>query len=243
MRFLVYLLTLLISWFFLWDLFVHATETGTWGPIRETKSSRELRKPFHLVSSFYNDESIYRFVSRTTPLTSVYYIPKNLTSLSGAYINEAGRRSLIRSDAKEALDRMAEDFFITFSEKLVVISAYRSAAYQQRLWDLGRCTDSLCAPPGHSEHQLWLAVDFFDATTESEFYTNPRYVRYIAWLKRYAHLYGWTQSYQKWESIDEYEIEPWHWRYVGIDMATRLYNLGWTYTEYVRFQESLAKRY
>lgn len=65
------------------------------------------------------------------------------------------------------------------------------------MWDLGKCTDSLCAPPGHSEHQLGLAVDLFDATTEEEYYKNPKYVAYVGWLKRYAHLYGWTQSYQK----------------------------------------------
>jgi LAS superfamily LD-carboxypeptidase LdcB len=60
---------------------------------------------------------------------------------------------------------MAKAFELEFGEPLVVISGYRSAEYQQRLWNLGRCHDTLCAPPGYSEHQLGLAVDIFDAST------------------------------------------------------------------------------
>jgi D-alanyl-D-alanine carboxypeptidase len=146
---------------------------------------------------FYDDASLYRFVSRSTPLSSPSYAPENLVSVSGANIDEAGRRSLIRSDAKEALLELAKAYEKEFQTPLVVISAYRSAAYQKRLWDLGRCTDSLCAPPGYSEHQLGLAVDFFDASTLRDFESNKKYKSYIRWLQKNAHLYGWTQSYQK----------------------------------------------
>ena len=162
-----------------------------------------------------------------------------MASLSGTAINEAGRSSQLRRDARDALWILARSFEKKFGEPLVVVSGYRSAAYQQRLWDLGRCSDSLCAPPGYSEHQLGLAVDLFDASTAREFETNKRYKRYVTWLQANAHLYGWTQSYQKGEAIDGYEIEPWHWRYIGIEMATRLHNLGWTYTEYVAFNDTM----
>lgn len=191
---------------------------------------------------FYDDASLYRFVSRTTPLSSVYYIPENLVSVSGSYIDEAGRKSFIRSDAKDALLELAEWFYSEFGTSLVVVSAYRSAAYQKRLWDLGRCTDSLCAPPWHSEHQLGLAIDLFDASTSRDFEENKKYRSYIRWLQNNAHRYGWTQSYQKGEKIDEYEVEPWHWRYIWIPMATRLHALGWSYTEFVRFQEAIQGR-
>ncbi len=191
---------------------------------------------------FYDDESLYRFVSRSTPLSSSAYAPEDLVSVSGANIDEAGRHSLIRSDAKNALLELASAYEQEFHTPLVVVSAYRSAVYQKRLWDLGRCTDSLCAPPGYSEHQLGLAVDLFDASTLRDFESNKKYKSYIRWLQKNAHLYGWTQSYQKWEAVDEYEIEPWHWRYIGPDMAMRLHRLGWSYTEFVRFQESIQGR-
>lgn len=200
-----------------------------------------LRAPVRL-PVIYDDASMLRFVSRKNPLTDINYAPSDLVSISGALINEAGRRTVIRREARDALWEMALAFRTEFGVTLTVISGYRSAAYQQRLWDLGRCRDSLCAPPGYSEHQLGLAVDLFDATTEKEFQTNAKYRKYIAWLQSHAHLYGWTQSYQKWEDIDGYDIEPWHWRYVWVSLATRLHNLGWTYTEFVRFQEAISKR-
>ncbi len=200
-----------------------------------------LRAPIRL-PIFYDDTSIFRFVSRTTPLSEATYGPTDLMSISGSFINQAGRNSVLRKEARDALWEMAEGFRSQFDNPLTVVSGYRSAAYQQRLWDLGRCTDSLCAPPGYSEHQLGLAVDLFDASSEKEFVSNPVYRRYLNWLQSHAHQYGWTQSYQKWIEVDEYETEPWHYRYIGVTLATRLHNLGWTYTEFVRFQEAIQRR-
>jgi D-alanyl-D-alanine carboxypeptidase len=181
-------------------------------------------------------------VSRSTPLSDKNYAPLDLISISGSLINQAGRNSFLRKDARDALWMLASAFEKKFAIPLTVISGYRSSAYQQRLWDLGRCRDSLCAPPGYSEHQLGLAVDLFDATSENEFTSNPTYRKYIKWLRENAHLYGWTQSYQKWIEIDGYDIEPWHYRYLGTTLATRLHNLGWTYTEFVKFQEDIQRK-
>lgn len=200
-----------------------------------------LRIPVRL-PIFYSDSSMLRFVSRSVPLTMKTYTPWDLVSISGSVINQAGRNSVLRKDARDSLWVMANEFQKKFGVPLTVVSGYRSAAYQKRLWDLGRCTDSLCAPPGYSEHQLGLAVDLFDASTEEDFQSNPTYRRYISWLQTNAHLYGWTQSYQKWIQIDEYEVEPWHYRYIGTTLATRLHNLGWTFTEFVKFQEAIQKR-
>ena len=144
--------------------------------IYNTRSSYSLglRAPIRL-PIFYDDTSILRFVSRTTPLSNASYAPTDLMSISGVYINQAGRNSVLRKVARDTLSEMAEGFYSQFDMPLTVVSGYRSAAYQQRLWDLGRCTNSLCAPPGYSEHQLGLAVDLFDASSEKEFMNNPVY--------------------------------------------------------------------
>lgn len=212
-------------------------------PIKKKGEKREtIKKTRPIIQDWKTrlknkDTQIDTFVSKSISLSDKNYEPTDLVSVGGVNeIGEAGRVNKIRKVARESLWNMARDFHITFWEPLIVISAYRSAAYQKRMWDLGKCTDSLCAPPGHSEHQLWIAVDLFDATTEEEYYKNPKYVAYIKWLQRYAHLYGWTQSYQKWEDIDEYEIEPWHWRYVWVELATKLKKLDMTLTEYNRLQ-------
>ena len=146
---------------------------------------------------FYDDSSYLRFVSRTTPLSDKKYAPRDLVSISGSMINEAGRNSQLRKEARDALWNMGIYFQKEHGAPLTVISGYRSATYQQRLWDLGRCSNSLCAPPGYSEHQLGLAVDLFDVSNEKEFKSNPIYRKYLKWLENNAHHYGWMQSYQK----------------------------------------------
>lgn len=224
------------------------TKTGTISSYTG-KTLESWKKYTHIHKSydalpFYDDTSIYRFVSKDRPLTDKKYAPNDLEYISGTYIRTSGRSWLaLRREARDALWDMAQAFEQKFAVPLTVISTYRSAAYQQRMWDLGKCSDTLCAPAWYSEHQLGLAIDIFDATTADDYEKNFNYRRYIAWMKKNAHLYGWHQSYQKGEKIDAYEIEPWHWRYLWVDMATKLHNLGWTYTEYVKFQEVLAKRY
>ncbi len=232
---------------------ITTTHTGIIDEVLDmTGSQRKPIKKYNLPNihqrfdhlPFFEDSSIFRFVSRDTPLSILSYEPDDLVSISGSHIDTAGRSGLrLRREASESLSIMALDFEKRFGIPLTVISAYRSAAYQQRMWDLGKCSDTLCAPPGYSEHQLWLAIDIFDATTEDDYLKKKNYRKYIEWFKQNAKRYGWSQSYQKWEAIDNYQIEPWHWRYLWVDMATRLSNLGWTYTEYVRFQEVLRERY
>ncbi len=147
---------------------------------------------------FFEDSSIFRFVSRDLPLSVLQYEPDDLMNISGAHITTAGRAGLkLRREAAESLSYMALDFEKKFGIPLTVISAYRSAAYQQRMWDLGKCSKSLCAPPGSSEHQLGLAIDIFDATTEDDYLSNRNYRKYMDWFRLNAQRYGWTQSYQK----------------------------------------------
>lgn len=188
----------------------------------------------------WDDTSIFRFVTKSIPLTDRGYEPDDLVSISGASIDQAGRYSTLRREARDALMHMAKDFEKEFGNPLVVVSGYRSAKYQQRLWDLGRCTDTLCAPPGYSEHQLGLAVDIFDATNEDDYMANVHYRKYVTWVKSHAHLYGYTQSYQRWPSHDAYDIEPWHWRYIGVPLATKLHTLDMTYSEYIEFESMLS---
>lgn len=214
-----------------------------WNKILEREASfyLALKKPLRL-NLFSDDASLFRFVGKSRPLTSRTYKPENLLPIAWKHIDEAWRIGYLREDAKRALLLMAADFEKEFKKPLVVISGYRSAAYQQRMWDLGQCTSNLCAPPGYSEHQLGLAIDVFEASTESDILGNRQKKTYIDWIKKYGHLYGWHQSYQKGPAIDGYDIEPWHWRYIWKEMATRLKRLGWTFTEYVDFQESIQRR-
>lgn len=192
-------------------------------------------EPFSVLDELLGDEKNVRFVSKEFSLKEKSYAPKDLELLTWATIDTAWRVIYLRKEAWDALNMLSIAFEKEFKRPLVVVSGYRSAAYQQRLWDLGRCTDTLCAPPGYSEHQLWLAIDIFEATTEKDYLANRAFARYLSWLQEHAHEYGFHQSYQKWESVDAYEVEPWHWRYLGKGLATKLHQLDMTYTEYIEF--------
>lgn len=181
------------------------------------------------------DDSMTRFVSREVSLNDRTYRPDDLVSIASEYIDEKGRKSELRAEANDALQALAYSFYEHFGQKIIVVSAYRSAEYQTRLWDLGRCTETLCAPPWQSEHQLWLAIDIFETSTEADFFAREKYPEYFAWMQQNAHFYGFIQSYKNGVAIDGYEIEPWHWRYVGTDLALKLHSLDWNLTQYRSF--------
>ncbi len=79
------------------------------------------------------------------------------------------------------------------------------------------------ALPGTSEHQTGLAVDLCCEATNYEnnfdIIQTPEY----AWLLNNAHRYGWILRYPKHKTdITGYNFEPWHFRYVGVELATYL---------------------
>ena len=99
---------------------------------------------------------------------------------------------------------------------LLVSSAYRSYAYQEGVWDRGvaaegeAATARVIARPGHSQHQLGLAIDF--GSIDDSFAGTPA----SAWLLANARRFGFSQSYPKGlEEVTGYKWESWHYRYVG----------------------------
>ena len=111
--------------------------------------------------------------------------------------------------------------------ELVVKSAYRSFAEQMQLKGVYTVTygagtaNAFSADQGYSEHQLGTTVDLVTkgstgALTESFDKTDT-----FKWLLNNAYRYGFTLSYTK--NNDYYEYEPWHWRFVGVKLATDLH--------------------
>ncbi|MCH5273948.1 MAG: D-alanyl-D-alanine carboxypeptidase family protein [Lachnospiraceae bacterium] len=89
------------------------------------------------------------------------------------------------------------------------------------------------ALPGTSEHQTGLAVDLCCEATgyENNFsiLNTPEY----AWLLKNCYKYGWILRYPENKTdITGYGFEPWHFRYVGVELATYLTELGITLEEY-----------
>ena len=111
--------------------------------------------------------------------------------------------------------------------ELVIKSGYRSYETQKNTYnyyvsyDGVEKADTYSARPGHSEHQTGLAMDLnkinstFDNTSEAK------------WLSSNCYKYGFILRYPKGKTNETgYKYESWHFRYVGIDLATKLYNNG-----------------
>lgn len=180
------------------------------------------------------DSSILKFVTSDKSFNDKKYIPSNLVWISSDNVYDTKNwTQLLRKEAKDALQKMASDFNKEFWESIVVVSAYRSYEYQKWIKDRW-CPDNLCAKAGYSEHQTWLAVDLWEASTNYEWLNNEKLQKYYRWLNDNAYKYWFHNTYQKWLKIDWYEIEPWHWRYLWVDLATKLKQENITIAEYYK---------
>ena len=110
---------------------------------------------------------------------------------------------------------------------LKIISAFRSYNTQVTLYnnyvkrDGKAAADRYSARAGHSEHQTGLAADI---NSLEQSWKNTKEGK---WLNDNCYKYGFIIRYPEGkESITGYMFEPWHIRYVGKDIATKLYNNG-----------------
>ncbi len=114
------------------------------------------------------------------------------------------------------------------------MSGYRSYAEQKTVYErwvetypLGGA-DRISARPGHSEHQLGLAIDV--NSVEFSFADTPEGI----WLAENCHKFGFIIRYPRdTEQITGYMFEPWHIRYVGESTASEVYMSGLTLEEYL----------
>lgn len=126
-----------------------------------------------------------------------------------------------------------------------IISGYRSYSAQaiaRQKWvekEPDR-VNILSAPPGFSEHQLGTVVDFGSpeladvvGQEDIEFHTYFYKTSEGVWLLENAHNYGFTLSYPfEATELTGFFYEPWHYRYVGAELATYLHEQGISLTEY-----------
>jgi D-alanyl-D-alanine carboxypeptidase len=130
----------------------------------------------------------------------------------------------------------------------LICSAYRTQETQQELFDKkvaafeaeGKSHDqavqeagTVVAVPGTSEHQLGLTVDVVDINnqnlTEEQEKTPTQ-----KWLMANSWRYGFIHRYPNGKSaVTGIIYEPWHYRYVGKDVAQEIFNRGITLEEYL----------
>ena len=113
------------------------------------------------------------------------------------------------------------------SAPLQIISGYRSFGEQSSLKSTYRVTygagsaNKFSADQGYSEHQLGTTIDITTPDLGAG-YTKFESALGYTWLTANAYRYGFVLSYPKNNAY--YIFEPWHWRFVGVALATKLHD-------------------
>jgi D-alanyl-D-alanine carboxypeptidase len=158
------------------------------------------------------------------------YAPYDLVDTSSAGLN---RGYPIRAIVLDDLVAMVADARAD-GASLGVVSGYRSHAEQaatfQHWVEVAGYEAALrtSARAGHSEHQLGTTLDFTTAGGPAPWeYTDWATTREGAWMAAHAWRYGFVMSYPRGEFAQTcYDYEPWHYRYVGRDLAARIQASG-----------------
>jgi D-alanyl-D-alanine carboxypeptidase len=185
------------------------------------------------------EDDLYILVNRDFALSRSYE-PRDLVPLSSYFpvTITLGFPSEVRQVIVEPLRQIVGDMYAAGLAP-TLISGYRSYYSQGIAWDkwLAEYPEwgfNLSAPPGHSEHQLGTTVDFGSPELDNEFTTYFYRTSEGVWLEDHAHEYGFTMSYPRWSlEVTGFYYEPWHFRYVGPELATFLHDTGLTLTEYL----------
>ncbi len=198
-----------------------------------------------LCSSRIPDNGLLTVVTLTYGLSRDYE-PAGLVGLSGYLPHDVtlGYPTELRRVAVTPLVAMITDMQAAGLQPMI-LSGYRSYSAQaiaRQKW-LEKEPDRaniLSAPAGFSEHQLGTVVDFGSpelaeivGQEDIEFHTWFYKTSEGRWLLDNAYKYGFTLSYP-FEAFDitGFFYEPWHYRYVGVAMATQLHEEGISLTEH-----------
>jgi D-alanyl-D-alanine carboxypeptidase len=161
------------------------------------------------------DKSLFFLIDKKHTVSSSY-APKNMVSLDNNKnfdVNKSGMS--LRPESYDALVEMSRAA-LADGIKLLVSSAYRSYAYQERLFNYWVSVDGLAeaeresARAGTSQHQLGTAADFGSISDDFDETQMGR------WMYKNAWKFGWSLSFPKgYEDVTGFRWECWHFRYIG----------------------------
>lgn len=185
---------------------------------------------------FAREQDWYRTIVDPTYALPDLYEPPDLVPASEANYSAEYR---IRALVVEDLNRMRNAILEAGIPEVALIAGYRSVEDQRELFtrreaELGReaAVDGT-ARPGHSEHHLGTAIDVRPIGASD---VDASFGETVTgqWLEEHSWEYGFVLSYPAGaEDVTCYKYEPWHFRYVGPDLAGRIERSGLTLREYL----------
>lgn len=192
---------------------------------------------------YHAEDSITVLVNKANELPADY-VPSDLVDVNILFtFKEQAEKRMMRQEAASKL----EELFAAGKEQNIIlygVSGYRSYQTQESLfasfvrrYGSEEQANQISAKPGQSEHQTGLAMDVTAQSVnfglEEKFGNTVEY----SWLIENAHRFGFIIRYPKGkEYLTEYTYEPWHLRYIGQELATKLYEQNITYEEYLFFR-------
>lgn len=148
----------------------------------------------------------------------------------------------------DALIEMMDACNENSGSRCCVVSGYRTHEYQSnayeklvtRLMNEGKTEEEArkeaatrIATPGNSEHQLGMAVDIVDTQLWS-LVQEQENLAAQKWLMEHCYDYGFILRYPDGATESTGIIyEPWHYRYVGLELAQELKGTGLTLEQYL----------
>jgi D-alanyl-D-alanine carboxypeptidase len=179
-------------------------------------------------------DSIWVVVNKQRQISPLRYKPENLVlpAFPRPKVQNPFRLQL-REEAALATVELAAAMRAAGKGTLILNSGFRTYNTQKALYNRTKETrglavaEKLSARPGHSEHQLGLAADFSvkgQGCVIMVCFGNTEAGR---WLAANAHTYGFILRYHKgYKPITGFQYEPWHFRYVGVELATEMKTQG-----------------
>lgn len=207
----------------------HTTISQASSPQATVKNTDVKKFDLH---SYTTDQpgSLWWIVNKTRPLNPATYAPDDLTIPQIPLRVSAGDSEMrLRKEPALALEQLVQ---AAKKEKinLMLASGYRSyqlqvAVYNANVQKYGQAgADKQSARPGTSEHQTGLAADLEPTTKQCEVEQCFGDLPEGKWLVANAYKHGFVIRYpENKEKITGYEYEPWHIRYVGIDLSTEMH--------------------
>ena len=178
--------------------------------------------------------SLWVVSDKLRPLSPVDYVPSDLVTIDVASQNPP----VFRREAGDALLALFAAGEAEGAGQFQVQSAYRSYATQVSVYQgwvdrLGQAqADIQSARPGHSEHQTGLVADISPIPLSCALQACFGDTAQGQWLAANAWRYGWLLRYPADKTaVTGFTYEPWHFRYVGVPLATELHTTGVTTLE------------
>lgn len=170
---------------------------------------------------------VYRLPASYKPNDLVSLDDSGIRNFFGGYLRK--EVALAYKDMQDILDTEGIDIKVT--------SAFRSFQSQAYTYNYIKATrgkkevDQIAAKPGHSEHQLGLAVDVVNIETNNRLPYPGQKTKLYSWLAENSYKYGFVQTYDG--SDAQIMTEPWHIRYVGKELAKRIHQSGQSPIEFL----------